>query len=228
MNSKPIVKLNKKKLVSVTMAKDKAEGYQWSLSVNIKPRKANYTIFQSITRQVYNKTGKEEHLDKHVFTEMWHKKRTGANVDAFLVPRWWRTPTKRLNATGYLEVEAKMWVVKDNVTFKSIGAVKGKLGDEPWGDTYGVYRIIKPPANTPYVFRHFKITWDNKVGTTAKHLKEGKDLKIVIDNETIIKPALPSPPSSRKSSASPELMVDAEQRHEIARNRSSQSPELYI
>ena len=132
-----------------------------------------------------------------MFTEMWHKKKHGLNTDAFVVPRWWRSPTKKHKAVGFLEVSSKLWVVKGNTTFKSVGATKGTPGKDPWGDVHGVKRVIKPPQKHPFIVRHFRMTWENKVDTTVDRLENAADLKIVTDTERLVDPTM-----------SPELYMD--------------------
>ena len=197
MNAKPVVKLSKKKKISNPLPNDAVEGYEWSMDVKNLPKKKTYTIFQSIDSTVYTKTGSKVYKDNHVFTEMWHKKKHGLNTDAFVVPRWWRSPTENHDAVGFLEVRSKLWVVEGNTTFKSVGATKGTTGKDPWGDAHAVKRVIKPPQKHPFIIRHFRMTWENKVGTTVAKLKNATDLKIVTDTERLVDPTM-----------SPELYMD--------------------
>ena len=132
MSAKPIVKLSKKKKISNPVPNDVVEGYVWTMKVGNLPAKASYTIFQSIDNTIYSKSGAKVHKDKHLFTEMWHKKSRGNNTDAFVVPRWWRTPPGKHFVEGYLKVKAKVWVVEGNVSFKSLKAKKGRPGKDPW------------------------------------------------------------------------------------------------
>ena len=186
----PVVELGKKTVTSIDTANgDVADGYQWAMNVNLKPKKQKFTIFQSIHRVTHYKMGSKSATDTERFTEMWHKPKSGVEKDSFRVPRWWRTPSQGRKITGHLEVKAKLWVVKGTVSFKSQGASPSKEGGKPWGEAHGVEKVLTPPHGHPYVERHFKLTWKNK-GVTDADLEGGKEMKVVKNSAKVVKPPL--------------------------------------
>ena len=194
----PTVRLGKRTVAKPkkTAQGDVSDGFSWKLHVVGIPKNKPYTIFQTIDRTVHYRMGKKSKTDRARFTEIWQKPKAGVEIDSFRVPRWWRTPDTGKSVVGYLDVKAKIWAVQGKVSYKSVGAKKGSEGSSPWGDAYGMKRVLQPPPDHPYLIRRFKLHWNNpkikpgvdKPKVTVDDLQNGKDMSIIMNNEQSVDP----------------------------------------
>ena len=69
----------------------------------------------------------------------------------------------RVRAVGSMIVLARAWVIPGHADLTTMGFAQGSDGnpDTPWGDTWGIAGVVRPPPGTRVLVRRFKIAWNN-------------------------------------------------------------------